>query len=647
MQILKDYLKDFEIEFSEARKNSEFDLTIKIFKEIKKGKKPEDISKKILENIKEFVDKHELINGYLNIKLKYDRIIKEYKKLLDFKDIEKKSIIIEHTSVNPNKALHIGHLRNAILGDSLNRLLSFLGNKVTILNYIDDTGSQVADIVVGFYYLGFSQNPDEFNEKNLIENLKKYVKNLKEEEIIEIIKSRKNSLKNLYGYEIPKKFDHYCGDFVYVIINKLYEKFPEIEKLKKEVLKKIEEGNNEIYFFSQNITRKIILDQLKTLWNFDIYYDLLNKESDIIKQGFWDKVFSILKEKNIIRFESEGDKKGTWIIDLSRWKEFDGYEDKKKVLVRSDGTTVYLAKDIAYAFWKLNIIQSDFKYSVFSIQPNGKILYETSPNGEIDNFKFNDCDVSINVIGAEQSYLQLIIKKIIEDMYPNKTYIHYKYNLVMLSKDTARIFGIDNEKKLFKMSGRKGIFINADNLLEKTKEFTYKKLIERGFNEEEAKKLAFYIARSTICFEILKYDTNSIVAFDINRMTNIEEGNALYLMYTYARILSLIEKSGIDEKEIEKLNKFSIDNLNEYEKRLILKLFLFKDIILETYKSLEINKLAKYAVDLAKIFNEFYQNVPIIPEISNKPYRLFLVFLTKKILENLFYILKIDTVRKI
>ncbi|MEM4882052.1 MAG: DALR anticodon-binding domain-containing protein, partial [Nanopusillaceae archaeon] len=508
-------------------------------------------------------------------------------------------------------------------------------------------GSQVADIIVGFYYLGFSINPEEFNEKKVLESLKKYVKSLKEEEVIEIINNRKESLKKLYGYEIPKKFDHYCGDFVYVIVNKLYEKFQELENLKREVLKKIEEGDGDIFYLSQEITKKVILDQLKTLWNFDIYYDLLNKESDIIKQGFWNKVFKILKEKNLIKFESEGDKKGTWIIDLSIWKEFDGYEDKKKVLVRSDGTTVYLAKDIAYAFWKLNIIEDDFKYSIFTYQPNGKILYETSLNGKISNLKFNDCDISINVIGFEQSYLQLIIKKIIEELYPDKKYIHYRYNLVMLSKETAKIFGIEDDKRLFKMSGRKGIFINADNLLEKTIEFTYKKLLERGFNEEEAKKLAFYIARSAICFEILKYDANSILAFDINRMINIEEGNALYLIYTYVRILSLIKKSKIKEEEIEKFCECKIDNLNKYEKNLILKLFLFKDKIIEAYRSLEINKLAKYALDIARVFNEFYQNVPILPELSNKPYRLFLVYLTKKILENLFYILKIDTIEKI
>ncbi|MEM1804812.1 MAG: arginine--tRNA ligase, partial [Nanopusillaceae archaeon] len=246
-------MKDIEIEFSEIKKNTEYDLAIKIFKEIKKRRDPIEISKEILDRLKDFVVEYKLTSGYLNIKLNYEKLLKEYKRLFNFNDIEKKKVIIEHTSVNPNKALHIGHLRNAILGDSLYRLFNFLGNKVNVLNYIDDTGSQVADIIVGFYYLGFSINPEEFNEKKVLESLKKYVKSLKEEEVIEIINNRKASLKKLYGYEIPKKFDHYCGDFVYVIVNNLYKKFQELENLKREVLKKIEEGNNEIFSLSQEI----------------------------------------------------------------------------------------------------------------------------------------------------------------------------------------------------------------------------------------------------------------------------------------------------------------------------------------------------------------------------------------------------------
>ncbi|HID66014.1 MAG TPA: arginine--tRNA ligase [Aquificaceae bacterium] len=224
-------------------------------------------------------------------------------------------------------------------------------------------------------------------------------------------------------------------------------------------------------------------------------------------------------------------------------------------------------------------------------------------------------------------------------------YIHYGYGLVMLSKDTAKLFGIE-DKEVVRMSGRKGIYINVDNLLEKAIEIAKKKIAERHTNmpKKELETLAFKIARSTISFEILKYDRNKTVVFDLERMTNIEEGNALYLMYTYARIRSLLEKSGI--KDFEKYAK-GIEDLNDYERKLLKVMFLFKDIILETSSNLELNLLAEYSLKLARTFNEFYQNVPILPELDKKPYRIFLAYLTKQILEKLFYILKIDEVSKI
>jgi len=645
MWILKEFLEGYDISFSDPPKDSPYDISIKLFKEIKKGKKPEEIAKEIYEKIKDYVEKYDVINGYMNIRLNFNRLIKDFNKIFDFSDIKKQKILIEHTSVNPNKALHIGHLRNSILGDSLYRLLSLLGHKVTVLNYIDDTGSQVADVVLGFYYLGFPMNPKEFNVDRVSDSICKFLGEKDRDKIKDIIINRMKSLKEVYGYEIPEKFDHYCGDFVYVIVNKLYDIYPKLEEYKRAVLKKIEEGNNEIYELSREVVKRVLLEQLKTLWNFDVYFDLLNKESDIIQQGLWEKTFKILKEKGLIKYEEGGEKKGTYIIDLSRWKEFEGYEDKKKVLVRSDGTTVYLAKDIAYAFWKLNLIDDEFKYSVFITQPNGKVLYETDQKGEKIDKKFNDCDISINVIGAEQAYLQLIIKKIIEELYPTKKYIHYKYNLVMLSKETAKVFGISEDKEVVRMSGRKGIFINADNLLEKTVEVSKKKLLERGVRDN-VEDLAFKIARSSICFEILKYDPNSIVVFDIDKMTNIEEGNALYLMYTYARINSLLNKSGLREDEIVEIGK-DIKDLTEIERKLLIKIFLFKDIIYEVSNNLEINKIASYMTDLARTFNEFYQNIPILPKIKEYPHRLLLALLTKKVLERAFYVLKIDPVEKI
>ena len=545
--------------------------------------------------------------------------------------------MIEHTSVNPNKALHIGHLRNAVLGDSLRRFFESIGYRTVVLNYIDDTGSQVADIILGFYLLKIPEDPKKFDldtsVKNIVEFLKKenlYKEGI-ENEIRRIFLDRMSSLKSLYGYEIPEKFDQYCGDFVYYVVNKLYEVIPELEKYKNNITKMIEE-NEDMYDYLKRIVYSVLKDQLKTLFTFDIYYDYLIKESDVLRFKLWDDAFEILKERNIIKFEEEGEKKGCWIIDLSNWKEFEGYSDKKKVLIRSDGTTVYLAKDIAFAFWKLGIIDKDFRYSLFLIQPNGKELLITEKYGNIQKKIYGD--ISINVIGSEQSYLQLIIKKIVESLNANKEYIHYGYGLVMLSGNTAKIFGISDE--IVRMSGRKGVYINADYLYEKVLNVVKEKLKDRNLDEDTLKK----IARSIISFEILRYDRNSTMIFDIDRMLSFEEGNALYLMYTYARINSLLKKYGKDIK-------FEITEINEYERELLKQIFKFRDILKEIEKNLEINKLIDYTVNLCKKYNEFYQNVPILPEVDKYPHRIYLSFLTKQILEFIFKIIKIDLIERI
>ncbi len=653
MWLLKEHLKEFDIDITEPPKHVDYDYTIKMFKEVKKQKRsPEEVATQIIYRIKEYIKDFEVVSGYLNINLDWEKVIDKWESLFSF-NTPKIKIMVEHTSVNPNKALHIGHLRNAILGDSIVRFFKALGYKVEVLNYIDDTGSQIADVIVGLYFLGFPENPEDINIERLVDSIIQFLKKEGlykrdiERNIKDIIKNRIRILKKIYGYTIPKKFDHYCGDFIYVIVNQLYKLIPDLEKYRAIVIKKIEKGNNEIYKLNKKIVKKVLEEQLKTLWNFDIYYDLLNKESDILHFNLWNKTFEILKEKGIIEFVTEGDKKGTWSIDLTRWKEFKNLTDKYKVLVRSDGTTVYLAKDIAYAFWKHGLIDIDFKYSIFCIQPNGNELWETDINGKENPKEFGKADISINVIGSEQSYLQSILSKIINEVSRGKSkYIYYGYGLVMLSKNTASLFGMDSDKEVIRMSGRKGIYINVDNLLEKTIELAKKKIAERHTNlsDKDLEILAFKIARSTISFEILKYDRNKTVVFDLERMTNIDEGNALYLMYTYARIKSLLEKSGIkDFKEYIRC----IKDLNDYERRLLKIVFLFKDVVLEISSSLELNLLAEYSLKLARTFNEFYQNVPILPELDEKPYRIFLVYLTQQILEKLYYILKIDGVSKV
>jgi arginyl-tRNA synthetase len=241
-------------------------------------------------------------------------------------------ILIEHTSVNPNKALHVGHLRNSIIGDCLYRLLLATDHNVKVLNYVDDSGLQVADIIVAFKYAGF---PIEEENNNIIK----------------------------------KKFDNYCGNHVYVKINELYPTRPDLERQRKIILKDLENPNSEITSFTQQIVKRILIGQLETCWNLKCHYDILNFESQIIQSSLWDTVFKKLKEKQIIQFEDSGKNIGCWIYKSE--KEGD------KVLVRSDSTITYFAKDIPYALWKLGYVKNPFIYEIFSHQWDETNLYQT------------------------------------------------------------------------------------------------------------------------------------------------------------------------------------------------------------------------------------------------------------------------------
>ncbi len=642
MWLLKKYLNDLDLEYSEPPRGIKYDISIKLFKELKKGKKAEELVNEIISRIKDYVLEYKFINGYLNLKLDFRKILDEIENLFIFEKKDK-VIYIEHTSANPNKQLHIGHLRNFILGDSIYRLYESLNYKTYVINYIDDTGAQVSDVVLAIYLLKFPEDPKEFEINKVKENIINFLKKesiYKEEydkKILEIIKERTDAIRKLYGYDVPKKYDHYIGDFIYVIVNKLYDLIPDLKRYKSFINDKIEKGDNEIYDLAKRIVDNVLESQLETLWKFNVYYDLFVRESDIIKYNIFDKAFEILKEKNLIKYETEGEKKGCWVIDLDRWDEFKNYEDKKKVLIRSDGTSVYLAKDIAYAFWKLGIIKDSIKFKEYKLQPNSKYIYEINING---NFIPEVCDISINVIGFEQTYLQLIIKKIIEELNVNKKYIHYSYGLVMLSKNTAKIFGIDED--IVRMSGRKGININVDDLYEKLYQKVYNLMKERlkDLDEKKLEELSHKVTISIISYEILKYSRNSLIVFDFDKILNFEEGNGIYLLYTYARINSLLKKA-------PKIEKMYFTELNDLEKKLIVKILQFKDVLYDVEKSLDINDLVKYTIDLVKSFNEFYQSVPIISELDKYPHRLLLVLLTKKVLEKIFYILKIEPVEVI
>jgi arginyl-tRNA synthetase len=276
-------------------------------------------------------------SGYLNFIAdwkKLSQIILSESYLDTFGDVDLgkgSTIVVEHTSVNPNKALHIGHIRNIIIGDTVSRILKKANYKVNVLNYIDDSGLQVADIVVGFRHFGYDLEPPD-----------------------------------------GKKFDHYCGDDVYVKTTEKYEADASLQEIRKKVLKELEDGESETAKFADKITRRVLAGQLETCWNLDVFYDCLNFESHIIRSGLWSRIFENLKEMGLLEFENDGKNAGCWVI-RGEGKEED------KVIVRSNGTATYIAKDIPYAAWKLGMLEDPFNYEKYGKEQSAyKVLWQTT-----------------------------------------------------------------------------------------------------------------------------------------------------------------------------------------------------------------------------------------------------------------------------
>ncbi len=477
-------------------------------------------------------------------------------------------LVIEHTSVNPNKALHVGHVRNVIIGDVLYRIMKATNHRVTVLNYVDDSGLQVADIVVAFKFAGFPS-------------------------------------------EVPPgtKFDQYCGDHVYVKIIEMYEKDAELAEKRKQVLREIEEGKSEVALFAAGITMRVLQEQLKTCWRMKARYDLLNFESQIVLSQLWFKAFELLKQNGIARLETEGKNKGCWVIEAK--------DEEDKVLVRSDGTATYMAKDIPYAAWKLGYLGDPFSYQEFERQWDGSILYRTLlGNGTTGRAEFfSGGKWAITIIDSRQARLQRIISQVLSHITAGGNQRHYQhlgYEAVTISSDTAKTLGIDiGDRDFVHMSGRKGIYVNADYVMDSLHKKAYDEVKTRnpGFSEDQLHHIAEEIAVSALRYNMIRQDLDKIITFDIKESLSLEGDTGPYLQYAYARSQRILEKSGqavVDAKFELLTHEAEIDVIKHISKL---------DLVAEdAAKSLSPKSLARYAYSLATSFSVFYERVPVLQE---------------------------------
>ena len=569
------------------------------------GKKPYDIAQIFAEDYKKYLgnylakaESHRsgYLNFYSNQKLNNLIIKSSLDKNFGFIDIgKKKSVIVEHTSVNPNKALHIGHIRNLVIGDIVVRILKKTNHDVKILNYADDSGLQVADIIVGFKYGGFSEAPPN-----------------------------------------GKKFDHYCGDEVYVKTTEKYESDKQFAEYRHKVLQSLEDQNSDLAKFASKITRKVLSEQLKTCWKMGVYYDCLNFESQIIHSKLWDKIFEMLKKMNLVKLEKEGKNKDCWVI------EAEGEEDK--VLVRSNGVATYIAKDIPYAAWKLGIVDDPFYYKKYSEQANGSILWETTLEKNTNQKLTFSGHKVITVIDSRQTRLQKIITSLIAKLKSEKdSYSHLSYEAVTLSADTVKEIGHEIEGKQTQMSGRKGLYINADNVIESLEKRIFEEAKKRNedLGNNTLSKIATDVAVGTLRYEMIKQDLDKIITFDLKKSLSLEGDTCSYLQYSYARASRILEKAGFEPK-FDSL--FDLISTN-YEVNLLKMIAKFEICVNDSANNLSPKVIARFCYDLAVSFNSFYEHVPVLDndnkELVNQ--RLCLVYCFKLTLEKALELLGIAT----
>ncbi|MFL6263606.1 MAG: arginine--tRNA ligase [Thermoanaerobaculia bacterium] len=492
-------------------------------------------------------------------------------------------VVIEHTNINPNKAAHIGHLRNAVLGDVLGRSLKSLGFPVEIQNYIDDTGVQLADVVVGFLDL--------------------------------------RGLSAADVAAIPEPFDFYCWD-LYSEVGRWFAEDTERQRLRREALHEMEIGQGPRAEMGRMVARRVVSRHLATMRRIDVSYDLLTRESDILGLQFFEQAFGRLKESGAVHLEKEGKNAGCWVMPLSQSEEFSGLEDPDKVIVRSDGTVTYVGKDIAYQLWKFGLLGRDFGYRFW--QEEG--VWETTQDGVEGHPLFGNAWRVFNVIDVRQSYLQKIVRAGLQSLgHPSEAErsTHFAYEMVALSPATARQLGFLDEaegEKTLEMSGRKGIGVKADDLIDQLELKAREEIAKRNrdLGEAELDGLAHEIAIAALRFFMVKATNNRVIAFDFDEALNFEGETGPYLQYSLVRAKNIrrrLQQEGIAADVFpEEVAALPEEVWSEDLWDLILEVAQTGETVEKAAESLELSLIARHALDIAQKFNALYHRHPILQE---------------------------------
>jgi len=512
--------------------------------------------------------------------------------------------LVEHTSINPNKAAHVGHLRNAILGDTFVRLLRAAGQKVDVQNYIDNTGVQVADVVVGLMHLeGLSLSDVEA----LMERLK----------------------------ETGERIDYYCWD-LYARVSQWYDLDETQKQARKQVrldtLHAIEHGGNDAAQIGELISTAVLRRHLETMLRLGIEYDLLPRESEILHLHFWNLAFEQLKAKGVLYFETEGKNKGCWVMrraGSAQTEAADGPDEDAKVIVRSNGTVTYVGKDIAYHLWKFGLLGRDFGYNPFFAYPD-HLCWISTEQGESEHPHFGGAQAIYNVIDSRQSDPQANVIEALRGLgYADQAahYTHFSYEMVALTPRCAEALGYeiaeeDRSRPYIEVSGRKGFGVKADDLIDKLIAATQSEVDSRHpeLSAGEREQIARDIAVGALRYFMLKYTRNTVIAFDFNEALSFEGETGPYMQYAVVRTRSIFRKAGITPEQA--LADFAEVDASPYVAgedgdgiwQVWLRAAKTTLLLDQCIATAEPAYLAKHAFQLAQEFSNFYRKHHILTE---------------------------------
>jgi arginyl-tRNA synthetase len=511
--------------------------------------------------------------------------------------------LVEHTSINPNKAAHIGHLRNAILGDTFVRLLRAAGQKVDVQNYIDNTGVQVADVVVGFLHL---EGMSAAGVRQLLVDLK----------------------------DREQRIDYYCWD-LYAKTSHWYEQGSEEEnaarkKLRYATLHEIERGGNETAEIAELISTAVLRRHLETMLRLDIEYDFLPRESEILHLKFWDAAFEQLKQSGVLYFETEGKNKGCWVMTRPGADVTEGeLNEDAKVIVRSNGTVTYVGKDIAYHLWKFGLLGKDFGYKPFFKYPH-HACWISAVHGEKTHPQFGGAQAIYNVIDVRQNDPQANLVQALRGMgFTDQAdhCIHFGYEKVALTPRCALDMGYEVAKEdldspYILVSGRKGFGVKADDLIDKLIAATRAEVDARqtGSDEADRQRIAEQIAIGALRYFMLKFTRNSVIAFDFKDALSFEGETGPYIQYAVVRARNIFRKAGsppdavIAELAAIDISSYLGGDAGEDIWALWLRAGRRSMVLEQCIATSEPAHLAKHAFQMAQEFNNFYHKHHILTE---------------------------------